>query len=137
MISVVKHQVNVPSHNDERTSRSFGVDLPMNLTLRVFAIVMGLGLNLQALEMPVGYSFAGTGLGGPVPSISGSFSGSYTPNLAAPIPGPISPDPSTLDAINLTIAGFTYSLTNTNLTVYTAITGYTFPGTSFSLSGSS
>jgi hypothetical protein len=89
------------------------------------------------LGMPIGYSFAGTGLGGPVPSISGSFSGSYTPNIAAPIPGPRSPDPSTLNAINLTIGGFTYGLTNTNLTVYTAITGYTFPGTSFSLSGSS
>lgn len=76
----------------------------------------------RAVTIPFGFNFSVSNLGGPVSSISGSFTGTRIPFEGPWVPGPVTYDISTLSSVNLTIAGFTYNTTNTTLRVLT------FPG---------
>jgi hypothetical protein len=56
-------------------------------------------------------------MGGPVPTISGDFSGSYTPVPGPTGPGPLPINLSQLSSINLSIAGFNYTTADVGLQI--------------------
>jgi hypothetical protein len=82
-------------------------------------VIVASGTAARALPFTVSFTASGFGAGAPADPVSGSFV--YE---AASITGPI----LTLDAINLTIAGFTYSLANVSFNA-SAPTDETIGGT--------
>ena len=82
-----------------------------------------------AAEIGLNYNFTGTqfvqlgtSVPGPIPTITGSFSGSFTPGSG------IGTNPSTLTSVNLSIGGFVYTLPLVGLQVDA---GVTLPGNNY------
>ena len=80
-----------------------------------YSTLFAVSLAVKVVAVPFSFSFTASNLGGPVPTISGSFSGSYTP-----IDG-FGTNAATLDSIDLKIAGFEYTTTNTILEVQSGL----------------
>src|SRR5687768_11554325 len=91
----------------------------------VFPLVLALAVAASAADVPFNYNFTATFSTGPVPTISGSIGGVFTPIIGS------GTNASSLSSINLTILGVTYTVANAGVAV---TNGHALAGTDFQAS---
>jgi hypothetical protein len=67
---------------------------------------------VRGVNVPFSYSFTASNLEGPAPTISGSFSGFYTPGIG------VGYNNVWLSSLNLNIAGFEHTVAGSTITMY-------------------